>query len=81
MGMLLIGEVAQRSGIKPSAIRYYESVGLLPEPARRSGRRVYDNDVLDHLTFIRFAQMAGFGISEIKGLVSGLTPQSNTVSI
>ncbi len=76
MGDLLIGGVAQRFGIKPSAVRYYESVGLLPEPARRSGRRVYDNDVLDHLTFIRFAQRAGFGISEIKALVSGLTSRS-----
>jgi MerR family redox-sensitive transcriptional activator SoxR len=77
MAALLIGEVAHRFGIKPSAIRYYESVGLLPAPARRGGRRVYDTDVLDHLTFIRSAQMAGFGIAEIKRLVSGLTPQSN----
>ncbi len=76
MAALLIGEVAGRFGIKPSAIRYYESVGLLPVPARRGGRRIYDHDVLDHLTFIRFAQRAGFGIAEIKGLVSGLTPQS-----
>jgi len=73
---LLIGDVARRFDIKSSAVRYYESVGLLPEPARRSGRRVYGLDVLDHLTFIRFAQRAGFGISEIKDLVADLTPQS-----
>ena len=44
MAALLIGEVAHRFGIKPSAIRYYESVGLLPEPVRRGGRRAGCND-------------------------------------
>jgi MerR family transcriptional regulator, redox-sensitive transcriptional activator SoxR len=42
MEELAIGEVARRAGIRPSALRYYESIGLLPAPTRVSGRRRYD---------------------------------------
>ena len=37
-----IGELARRAGIRASAIRYYESIGLMPSPIRSSGRRQYD---------------------------------------
>ncbi len=63
-----IGEVARRAGIRPSAIRYYESVGLLPEPRRVSGRRRYGPDVLTRLTVIRMAQEAGFTVAEMRAL-------------
>ena len=43
---LLICEVARRAGVRPSAIRYYESIGLLPEPQRLSGRRRYPEEIL-----------------------------------
>ena len=46
---LTIGEVARRAGMRTSRIRYYESVGLLPEPERISGMRRYDADVLQRL--------------------------------
>ena len=64
-----IGEVADQSGVSTSAIRYYERAGLLPAPRRVSGRRVFDDPVLDELTFIRSARSAGFGISEIRQMI------------
>ncbi len=66
-----IGEVAKRAGIAASAIRYYESEGLLPKAARRAGRRVYDEAILDQLLFIELSKRSGFTIAEIRKLVSG----------
>jgi MerR family redox-sensitive transcriptional activator SoxR len=72
-----IGEVAWSAGVKPSALRYYESVGLLPLPERANGRRRYDGDlvreVLDRLAVVRVAQQAGFTISEIRTLLDGFS--------
>ena len=68
MEELTIGDVARRAGIRPSAIRYYESSGLLPAPLRISGRRRYDASVLQRLAVIQLAQEAGFTIEEIKQL-------------
>lgn len=76
MSELSIGQVAQRLGIRASAIRYYEAEGLIPKTGRKSGHRVYDADILNHLIFIRLALRSGFGISEIKSMVRGLTSQS-----
>jgi MerR family transcriptional regulator, redox-sensitive transcriptional activator SoxR len=69
---LTIGEVARRAGVATSLIRYYESIGLLPEPDRLYGQRRYDTDVLGRLAFIGVAQSAGFKLSEIKDLVGGI---------
>ena len=69
---LTIGEVARRAGVATSSIRYYESIGLLPEPDRLHGQRRYDTRVLGRLTFIGVAQSAGFKLSEIKELVRGV---------
>src|SRR5215218_354017 len=66
---LTIGEVARRAGVATSSIRYYERVGLLPEPERLHGQRRYGPDVLGKLAFIGVAQSAGFKLSEIKDLV------------
>ena len=71
MASLAIGEVANRAGIASSAIRYYESEGLIPKAERRGGRRHYDEDILDRLQLIELAKNAGFKISEIKSLMSG----------
>lgn len=68
MEELTIGEVARQAGIRPSAIRYYESSGLLPAPRRSSGQRRYDANVLQHLAIIQRAQEAGFSIAQIKSL-------------
>ena len=68
---MTIGEVARRSGLRPSAVRYYESVGLLPAPRRVNGRRRFDADVVRLLGTIRFAQQAGFTVAEIRTLFHG----------
>lgn len=65
MEELTIGEVARRSGVRATTIRYYESVSVLPEPRRANGRRRYDPAVLDRLAFIHVAQRLGFSLSEI----------------
>lgn len=67
---LSIGEVAARAGLKPSAIRYYESLGILPEPDRMSGQRRYAPDVLQQLAVIGVAQEAGFTLTEVRELLS-----------
>jgi MerR family redox-sensitive transcriptional activator SoxR len=69
---LTIGEVSQRAGIASSAIRYYESIGLLPEPDRLGGQRRYDEQVLGKLAFIAVAQNAGFKLREIRELIDGV---------
>ena len=68
---LAIGEVARRSGLRTSAIRYYEKEGLLPAPPRSSGRRTYSRDVFTALAVVRLAQEAGFTIPEIRKLMRG----------
>ena len=69
---LTIGEVARRAGVATSAIRYYESIGLLPEPERESAQRRYDESVIGKLAFVGVAQSAGFSLDEIKELVEGV---------
>lgn len=66
MKELTIGEVARRAGIQTSAIRYYESVGLLPDPKRVNGRRYYEPGILQRLGLIQLARQAGFRISELQ---------------
>ncbi len=68
---LSIGEVARRTGIRPSALRYYEESGILPAPARVGGRRRYGSDVIRRVDLLRFAQQAGFSLEEIKTLFHG----------
>lgn len=66
MEELTISQVAQKTGLRPSAIRYYESINVLPAPHRINGRRRYDPAVLDHLAFIQVAQRLGFSLNEIQ---------------
>jgi MerR family transcriptional regulator, redox-sensitive transcriptional activator SoxR len=68
---LSIGEVARRTGLRASALRYYEESGLLPSPTRVKGRRVYDVQVIRRIDGLRFAQEAGFTLKEIKVLFQG----------
>ena len=69
-----IGEVARRAGLRPSALRYYESMGLLAPARRRATRRYYDPSVLGHLAVIAVAQQAGFTVAEIGLLLHGFEP-------
>lgn len=65
-----IGEVAERAGVTTKTVRYYESLGLLVEPARTdSGYRVYDAAALDRLRFIRDAQATGLSLTEIHSIL------------
>jgi MerR family redox-sensitive transcriptional activator SoxR len=68
--LLTIGEVARRSGKPASSIRYYESIGLLPEPVRISGRRRYGSELVRTLAVIETAQRAGMSLDEIKLLLA-----------
>jgi len=73
---LTIGEVARRAGVSPSAIRYYESVGLV-EPERRSGgRRLYGELAVERLALISFAKDAGFTLDEIRQLIAGFPEET-----
>ena len=62
---MTIGEVARAVGIAPSAIRYYEAVGILTPPPRRRGARHYEADVIDQLRVIRFFRTAGVPIRQL----------------
>lgn len=65
---LSIGELAELTGFAASAIRYYESVGVLPEPSRSSGQRKYDQEMVERLGMLDAAQRAGFTLEEITTL-------------
>ena len=75
---LLIGEVAQRSGLASSAIRYYESQGLLASTRSAGGQRRFPRAVLRRLAFIRAARNVGLSLEEVRAaldtLPSGRTP-------
>ncbi len=68
--LLTIGALANLTGRSASAIRYYEQIGLLPEPARAGGRRRYDPGTVRTLAVIETGQRAGLALDEIKVLLS-----------
>lgn len=70
-GTLRIGELAGQLGLNPRTIRYYESIGLLPEPERtESGYRDYDGGAIELLTFIKTAQRLGITLDEIREIIA-----------
>ena len=68
-----IGELAARSDLPASTLRYYEAIGLIAAPQRASGQRVYDELILRTLRFIKLAQEIGFSLDEIDQLLNGAT--------
>ena len=68
--LLTIGELATLAGKRPSSIRYYEQIGVLPQPARVSGQRRYDAGTVRTLAVIDTAQRAGLTLDEIRKLLS-----------
>ena len=65
-----IGELADRAGVTTKTIRFYEGIGVLPEPGRTSsGYRAYDDSALRRLEFVRAAQAAGLSLAEINGVL------------
>lgn len=79
--LLKIGEVATRSGLQVSAIRYYESLGLLPVPQRIHNHRVFEASVLPRLDFIRTAQRIGFTLVEIRTLLDQFEAQTDPAAL
>ena len=66
MARLTIGDLAKRTTTKVETIRYYERIGLLPEPGRTEGNyRSYDNGHLGRLSFIRRARELGFSLNQV----------------
>ncbi|WP_416054200.1 helix-turn-helix domain-containing protein [Pectobacterium punjabense] len=68
MKFLDIGEVSEKSGIKPSALRYYEEIGLITSVSRHGLRRQFSEDVLLQLRLITMGKAAGFSLQEIAGM-------------
>ncbi len=68
MKFLDIGEVAERSGVKPSALRYYEEIGLISAVSRRGLRRQFPPEVLLQLKLIAMGKQAGFSLDDIAGM-------------
>jgi DNA-binding transcriptional MerR regulator len=65
-----IGELADHAGVSAKTVRFYESIGLMEEPARNAnGYRAYDADALERLRFIRDAQAAGLTLAEAREIV------------
>jgi MerR family redox-sensitive transcriptional activator SoxR len=71
MPQLAISEVARVVGLRPSAIRYYEEIGILPSAQRTNGQRRYDTTALYRLAVIKRARQTGFTLDEIRELFFG----------
>jgi Cu(I)-responsive transcriptional regulator len=68
--MLSIGTMAKRTGTKVQTIRYYEQIGMMPEPGRtEGGQRRYGDVELDRLAFIRHSRELGFSLEAIRELL------------
>ena len=66
-----IGQLSEKTNCKIETIRYYERIGLLPEPGRsEGGYRIYNEDHLKRLAFVRRSRELGFTIEEIRGLLN-----------
>jgi len=65
-----ISAVARVSGVPASALRYYESKGLIRAMAREGGRRHFAPEVLDQLALIALGQAAGFSLDEIRAMLT-----------
>jgi MerR family redox-sensitive transcriptional activator SoxR len=73
--LLTIGEVARRSGVAASALRFYEERGLITSERAGSGHRRYPRPVLRRVAFIVFAQRIGLTLDEIGAELAGLPPE------
>ena len=71
MDVLTIGRLAKQARVNRETVRYYEQRRLLPRPSRSAaGYRVFSDDAVRRLRFIRHAKMLGFSLEEIKGLLA-----------
>jgi len=73
MSTMTIGELATRTGLSQSAIRYYESEGLIAAPDRKGGKRSFKPEVADSVRVIRLARELGFSLEDIRTLLNGFS--------
>ncbi|WP_411143996.1 MerR family transcriptional regulator [Streptomyces sp. x-80] len=78
MRELGIGDLARHVRMRPSALRYYESIGLLPPAGRVAGRRVYPAGTVRRIALIKMAQRARFTLAEIRQLLDTSADRSAT---
>jgi MerR family transcriptional regulator, copper efflux regulator len=81
-----IGELAQRTGFSTKAVRYYETIGVLPAPERTpAGYRDYTDEAAERLRFVRSAQAVGLTLGEIREIFAyrdrGETPCAHVVEV
>ncbi|MFD2262906.1 helix-turn-helix domain-containing protein [Lacibacterium aquatile] len=68
--ILSIGDLAKATATKVETVRYYERIGLMPEPRRTVGNyRAYDRDHLNRLSFIRRSRDLGFSLDQVRALL------------
>ena len=72
LDQLTIGELAERSGVAPSALRYYEAQGLITATRTSGNQRRYERATLRRIAFIRSAQRVGLSLEEITGALGNL---------
>ena len=74
-----VGELSKRTGVHIETIRYYETVGVMPDPPRDpNGYRSYGKDHVRRLRFVMRARDLGFSLEEIRGLLSLVDSRSQT---
>lgn len=76
-GQLSIGDMSERTGVAPSALRFYEAEGLISSERTEAGQRRFGRDMLRRVAFVRVAQRVGLSLEEIKGALS-LLPAGRT---
>ncbi len=80
--MYTIGEVAKKTNISPSTLRYYEKEGLLPSVSRTaSGIRKFDDDDLDRLSIIECLKKTGMSIKKIKQFIDWCSEGDSTIQL
>jgi DNA-binding transcriptional MerR regulator len=80
---MTISQLATRAGLTPDTLRYYQKIGLLPPPRRsQAGYRLFDEESLDRLSFIKSAQRVGLKLADIGQLLevmdNGMCPCGHT---
>jgi DNA-binding transcriptional MerR regulator len=74
---ITIGLLAKNAGCKVQTIRYYEQIGILPEPRRSAGnQRIYSRDHIDRLLFVRHSRELGFSLDQIRKLLQLASDES-----
>ncbi|WP_159587465.1 helix-turn-helix domain-containing protein [Chelativorans xinjiangense] len=68
MKVIDIGEMAAQTGLSPSALRYYEEIGLIASIGRKGLRRQFDPQTILQLSLIQLGRSAGFSLDEIRGM-------------